>query len=60
MILLLEGKFREKLLGLPLWRYDHPGFWPRGWSQEMWSVRCSEDALTAPTASENFEKLCVS
>ena len=17
-------------------RYDHPGFWPRGWSQEMW------------------------
>ena len=23
----LEGKFRENLLGLPLWRYDHPGVW---------------------------------
>ena len=25
---ILQGIFREKLLGLPLvWRYDHPGFW---------------------------------
>ena len=23
---ILEGIFRESLLGLPLWRYDHPGF----------------------------------
>ena len=23
----MEGIFREKLFGLPLWRYDHPGFW---------------------------------
>ena len=24
---ILEGMFRMNLLGLPLWRYDHPGFW---------------------------------
>ena len=24
---ILEGMFRENLLGLPLWRYDHPGIW---------------------------------
>ena len=34
---LFEGIFRENLrsIDLPLWRYDHPGFWPRGWSQEL-------------------------
>eukprot|EP00964_Phaeocystis_antarctica_P008004 scaffold4304_cov58-Phaeocystis_antarctica.AAC.11 len=50
----LEGMFRENLLGLPLWRYDHPGFPEvRGWSQELnGSARCSGDALIAPTAAQ--------
>ena len=38
---ILEGIFRENLLGLPLWRYEHPGFWPHGSQESNGSVRCS-------------------
>eukprot|EP00964_Phaeocystis_antarctica_P156460 scaffold126121_cov36-Phaeocystis_antarctica.AAC.2 len=50
---ILEGMFRENLLGLPLWRHGTrpPGFLVRGWSQELnGSARCSGDTLIAPTA----------
>ena len=30
-----EYSERTFSIGLPLWRYDHPGFWLRGWSQEL-------------------------
>ena len=45
----LEGMFRENLLGLPLpMEIRPPGFLVRGWSQELnGSARCSGDALKA-------------
>ena len=42
---ILEGIFRENLLGLPLWRYEHPGFWPHGSQELNGSVRCSGGAF---------------
>ena len=42
-------EYSERIFsGCPyLWRYHHPVFWPRGWSQELngWTCKASSDTL---------------
>ena len=45
----------ENLLGLPLWRYDHPGFWLRVSQELNGSLRCSGCAFIAPTAAHQTD-----
>jgi len=48
----LGKEFRERFLGFRLWSYDHPGFWPRGWSQELNGRPLLGECVDSTTASQ--------
>ena len=49
LVTILEGMFRENLLGLPLWRYDHPS---KGLLMECVFCRPPNQVLTCAQSTQ--------